>query len=62
MTAPIVSQADLERVHRNLRITTPIEQMSPLLLATLTIVARNWKKPQRQPVIDFKRRAAGDID
>ena len=62
MTARIVSQSDLERVHRALKIVTPLAQATPLMLTTLTAVARNWKTPQRQPVIDFKRLAAGDLD
>lgn len=39
MTTPTVNQADLERVHREMCITVPLDQISPLLLATLTAVA-----------------------
>lgn len=44
MTIPLVSKADLQRVHRALCITVPLDQASPLLLATLTVVAHCWLK------------------
>lgn len=43
MAAPIVSQAELQRVHRALRIVVPLEQASPLILTTLAVVAHNWR-------------------
>lgn len=44
MTAPIVSQADLQRVHAALHITVPLDQASPMLLTTLAVVAHCWLK------------------
>lgn len=62
MTAPIVSEADLRRVHAAMGVTVPLDQVSPLLLTTLTAVARAWKKKPSRQAVDLKRRAAGDID
>lgn len=77
MTTPIVSQADLQRVHKELCISVPLDQASPLILATLAVVARCWRQKQapkqyqsqrpletiqQQPAIDFKRRSAADYD
>lgn len=33
----------LQRVHRALRITVPLETASPLLLSTLTAIAHCWR-------------------
>jgi hypothetical protein len=44
MPAPAVSQAELQRVHRALCITVPLDQASPLILAMLSMVARHWRK------------------
>lgn len=77
MTIPLVSQADLQRVHKELCISVPLDQASPLILATLAVVAhcqgqkqaRKQHQPQlkqetiqQQPAIDFKRRCAADYD
>lgn len=77
MTIPIVSQDDLQRVHKELCISVPLAQASPLILATLAVVAhcqrqkqaRKQSQPQlkqetipQQPAIDFKRRCAADYD
>jgi hypothetical protein len=43
MPAPIVSQAELQRVHSALRITVPLDQASPLVLTTLAVVAHCWR-------------------
>lgn len=44
MPAPIVSQDDLQRVHRALRLTVPLDQASPLILTTLAVIAHCWSK------------------
>lgn len=69
-TAPI---EQLRSIHRALRIATPLEQASPTMLATLTVIAHCWR--DRIPAnlwpddeagpthpVDLKRRAAGDFD
>lgn len=51
-TPTTVSQEDLQRVHRKLCVTTPLDQASPLLLTTLTVIARCWlqKQERRAPL------------
>ena len=44
MAAPVVSQEELQRVHRALCITVPLEQASPMLLTTLAVVAHCWRQ------------------
>jgi hypothetical protein len=44
MPAPDVTQAELQRVHRALRVAVPLDQASPLILTTLAVVARCWRK------------------
>lgn len=44
-----IRREDLERVHREMQIAVPLDQASPLLLATLAVVAHCWlsrAKPQ----------------
>ncbi|AMR77280.1 hypothetical protein A2G96_05780 [Cupriavidus nantongensis] len=43
-----VSREDLERVHREMGITVPLDQASPLLLATLAVVAHCWLPKERK--------------
>lgn len=43
MPAPTASQAELQRVHRALRVTVPLDQASPLILTTLAVVAHCWR-------------------
>ncbi|MFZ6772284.1 hypothetical protein ACO0LB_06155 [Undibacterium sp. SXout7W] len=77
MPIPTVSKEELERVHRALRISIPLECASPLILATLAAIAHCWRgrvpahlwgRPVPSPlspkasVPDFKRRAAGDFE
>ncbi len=42
MPLPVVSQEQLLRVHQALRITVPLESLSPVMLATLTHIAHCW--------------------
>ncbi|MBP0629772.1 hypothetical protein [Cupriavidus sp. AcVe19-1a] len=70
MAKPIVTEAELRRTHRALRIATPFDAMSDLLRATLAAAARAMASRQRQRAprrcatasTDLKRRAAGDFD
>nr|WP_315481487.1 hypothetical protein [uncultured Undibacterium sp.] len=43
MDTPAVSQEDLEQARRALRIVEPLDQVSPLVLKTLTVVAHCWR-------------------
>jgi hypothetical protein len=43
MTTPNVSVEQLLRVHRALRITIPLHEISPLMLKTLTTIAHCWR-------------------
>jgi hypothetical protein len=38
-----ISLEQLQRVHTALRIVTPLDQASPMLLSTLTIIAHCWR-------------------
>lgn len=42
MAMPTVSQEQLQRVHKALRIAVPLEQASPMVLATLAVIAHCW--------------------
>jgi hypothetical protein len=43
MTTPIVSQEELEQARLALHIVEPLDQVSPLVLKTLTVVAHCWR-------------------
>jgi hypothetical protein len=43
MDTPTVSREDLEQARRALRIVEPLDQVSPLVLKTLTVVAHCWR-------------------
>lgn len=66
MAKPLVTDAELRRTHRALRITTPFDAMSDLLRAAVAAAARAMATPDqsrlRTPSIDLKRRAAGDFE
>ncbi len=63
---PLVTEAQLRRTHRALRIATPFDAMSDLLRRTVAaaaraMAARDQVRPRANP-IDLKRRAAGDFE
>lgn len=70
MARPELSDADLRRAHRAMRIATPYEAMSDLLRAALAAAARAMASREQQRTArarrlttpDLKRRAAGDFD
>ncbi|SPR99524.1 hypothetical protein [Cupriavidus taiwanensis] len=70
MAKPAVTDADLRRAHRAMRIATPFDAMSDLLRAALAATARamasrELQRAARRPTgrtPDLKRRAAGDFD
>ncbi|WP_029046555.1 hypothetical protein [Cupriavidus sp. amp6] len=70
MAKPAVTDADLRRAHRAMRIATPFDAMSDLLRAALAAAARatasrELQRAARRPAggaPDLKRRAAGDFD
>lgn len=70
MARPELTDADLRRAHRAMRIATPYEAMSDLLRAALAAAARAMASRQQQRTArahrfttpDLKRRAAGDFD
>lgn len=43
MTNSPASQFDLQQVHCALRISTPLDQVSPMVLYTLTVIAHCWR-------------------
>lgn len=43
MTRPLANQSELEQVHTALRVAVPLDQASPLILATLTTIAHCWR-------------------
>lgn len=66
MAKSIVTEAELRRTHRVLRIATPFEAMSELLraavaAATRAIAAQDARR-SGAPSVDLKRRAAGDME
>lgn len=66
MVDSIVSEAQLRRAHRALRIATPFEAMSELRIAAVgaaarAMAARDQRRTQPSS-IDLKRRAAGDFE
>lgn len=56
MAAPIVSLVELQRVHRELRITVPLDQASPLILTTLAVVAHCWRTKNSPKTITLPER------
>lgn len=70
MARPDVTDAELRRAHRAMRIATPYEAMSDLLRTALAAAARAMASRQQQRTArahhhntpDLKRRAAGDFD
>lgn len=65
MSKPPVTEAEVRRAYRFLRVVTPYDAMSAPLRAVVTATARaRLKKSARAAAasIDFKRRAAGDLD
>ncbi|MFC0351850.1 hypothetical protein [Undibacterium danionis] len=43
MSTPTVSQEELEQARQALHIVEPLDQVSPLVLKTLTVVAHCWR-------------------
>lgn len=43
MNTPTVSKEELERVRIALRVAVPLDQASPLIQQTLTVIARCWR-------------------
>ncbi|MEC3766847.1 hypothetical protein [Cupriavidus sp. SS-3] len=70
MDKPAITDADLRRAHRAMRIATPFDAMSDLLRTALAAAARAMASRERQRttrcsagrISDLKRRAAGDFD
>lgn len=68
MAKPEVTTADIRRAHQAMRVVTPLESISPLMLTVLTAVARSLlRRDQLRPLrhterIDLKRRASGELD
>lgn len=66
MAKPELTEADLRRAHRTMRIATPFEAMSDLVRRALAAAAgamavRDRQRAARRPV-DMKRRAGGDFE
>lgn len=69
MVKPGVTEDELRRAHRLMRIATPFEGMSELLRAALAAAARAMLRQQKQRAKrraaagspDMKRRAGGDF-
>lgn len=67
---PAVTDVDLRRVHRAMRIATPFDAMSDLLRTVLVAAARAMASREQQRAArrpaggtpDLKRHAAGDFD
>ncbi len=70
MARPNVTDTELRRAHRAMRITTPFDAMSDLLRTALSAAARAMARREQQRaarrttagVTDLKCRAAGDFD
>lgn len=70
MTRPTVTDTELRRAHRAMRIVTPFEAMSDLLRTALAAAARAMARREQQRAerrtttgaADLKCRAAGDFD
>jgi hypothetical protein len=67
LSRPAITNADISRAHREMRIATPLDSVSPLQETVLTAVAR-WivsredRRAKHRSTLDIKRRAAGDFD
>ncbi|MRS99503.1 hypothetical protein GJQ57_12695 [Ralstonia pickettii] len=67
MPEPVVTDVDVRRMHRFLRLTTPYDAMSPLLRTAVTAAAKAMvtvreRRRANRATVDLKRRAAGDVD
>ncbi|WP_115953991.1 hypothetical protein [Cupriavidus plantarum] len=66
MAKPTVTDAQLRRTHRALRIATSFDAMSDMLRTTVAAAARAMAARDqfrsRAPDVDMKRRAAGDFE
>ncbi len=70
MAKPALSEAELRRAHRAMRIATPFEAMPDLLRTALAAAARAMARREQQRAArrpaggacDLKRRASGDFD
>jgi len=43
VAAPVVSREQMQRVHEALRITTPLDACTPMMLRTLACIAHCWR-------------------
>ena len=67
MAEPVVTDVDVRRMHRFLRLTTPYDAMPPplraaVIAATKAMVTVRQRRRANRPTVDLKRRAAGDVD
>lgn len=66
MARPVITEDDERWAHRFLRLSVPFEALSDCVRAAVAATARALASRLRRrnaPVlIDFKRRAAGDLD
>ncbi len=66
MDRPDITEADVRWTHRFLRLVTPYDAMPPALRRAVVLAAGALAPLRRRrsnpPAIDFKRRAAGDLD
>lgn len=66
MVKPAITEDELRRAHRAMRIATPFEGMSELLRTALAATARaiarrELRRASRSASTDMKRRAGGDF-
>ena len=67
MPEPVVTDGDVRRMHRFLRLTTPYDAMPPPLRAAVVAAAKAMatvreRRRTNRATVDLKRRAAGDVD
>ncbi|MBU9580989.1 hypothetical protein KTE26_21375 [Ralstonia mannitolilytica] len=67
MPEPVVTDVDVRRMHRFLRLTTPYDAMPPplraaVIAATKAMVTVRERRRANRATVDLKRRAAGDVD
>jgi hypothetical protein len=67
MPEPVVTDVDVRRMHRFLRLPTPYDAMPPPLRAAVTAAAKAMatvreRRRANRSTVDLKRRAAGDVD
>lgn len=67
MPRPVVTETDVRWMHDFLCLTTPFDAMPPALRqavesAAAALLPRLRHRLSRLPTVDFKRRAAGDLD